>query len=58
MLNDDLLTGGAAIANYLGLNERATWHMIYSGELPVIRKGRKIFARKSELERAFRADAA
>lgn len=58
MLNDDLLTGGAAIAAYLGLSERATWHMIYSGELPIVRKGRKIFARKSELDRAFSAAAA
>ena len=58
MLNDDLLSGGAAIAAYIGQSERATWHMIYSGELPIVRKGRKIFARKSELEAAFRADAA
>jgi hypothetical protein len=57
LLNEDLLAGGAAIAAYIGQSERATWHMIYSGELPVIRKGRKIFARKSDLERAFSAAA-
>ncbi len=57
MLNEDLIAGGAAIAAYIGVTERACWHLIYSGEVPVIRKGRKIFARKSELEAAFRAAA-
>jgi hypothetical protein len=32
--------------------------MVETDRLPVIRKGRKLYFRKSELEAAFRADAA
>ena len=56
-LKEDLIAGGAAIAAFIGQSERATWHLIYQGELPIIRKGRRVFARKSELERAFTAIA-
>ena len=56
-LHDDLIAGGAAIAAYIGQSERATWHLIYLQEIPVIRKGRRIFARKSELELTFRTAA-
>lgn len=58
MLSDDLLEGAAAIGRYIGKSERSTFHLIYNQQIPVIRKGRRIFARKSELEAAFRSDAA
>ena len=58
MLRDDLISGGTAIADFLGESERSTWHLIHTGQIPVIRKGRKIFARKSELEKAFSSTAA
>lgn len=57
MLSDDLLEGAAAIGRYIGKSERATFHMIYQGQLPIIRKGRRIFARKSQLDRAFTSAA-
>ncbi len=56
-LANDLLSGTKAAAQYLGLPERAVWHMVYSGSLPVIRKRRRLFFRKSELDRAFSAAA-
>lgn len=58
MLTEDLLEGAAEIGGYIGKTERATYHLIYSKQIPVIRKGRRIFARKSELEAAFRSEAA
>lgn len=58
MLSEDLLEGAAAIGRYIGKSERATFHLIYQNQIPVIRKGRRIFARKSELERAFSSEAA
>jgi hypothetical protein len=58
MLTDDLLEGADAIAGYLGKTPRSVYHMIYAGTLPHVRKGRRIFARKSELERAFTSEVA
>lgn len=57
-LSSELLDGVKDIAQFLGKTERATYHLIYNGHLPVIRKGRKIYARRSELEAAFRSEAA
>lgn len=56
-LSEDLLEGAAAAADYLGLKPRSVYRMTESGDLPVIRKGRKLFYRKSDLERAFQAAA-
>jgi hypothetical protein len=58
MLTEDLLEGADAIASYIGKTTRSTYHLLAAGRLPHIRKGRKIFARKSELEAAFRSEAA
>jgi hypothetical protein len=58
MLTEDLLDGVKEIAAFIGKSERATFHLIHQKQLPVFRLGKKIHARKSELERAFRADAA
>ncbi len=56
MLNADLLSGGKAAAEYIGQTQRAVYHMVEKGLLPVIRKGRRLYFRKSELEAAFRSD--
>ncbi|VWX52976.1 helix-turn-helix domain-containing protein [Novosphingobium sp. 9U] len=58
MLNADLIHGAAAAAAYCGLTRRTIYHMVDRGELPVIRKGRIMFFRKSELDRAFSSQAA
>ena len=58
MLSSDLLSGAKAAANYIGESPRAVYHMADKGLLPCIRKGRKLYFRKSELEAAFRSDVA
>lgn len=57
-LANDLLAGAKAAADYIGDTPRAIYHMAEKGQLPVIRKGRKLYFRKSELEAAFRSEAA
>lgn len=57
MLSDDLIAGAKGAAEFTGLTERAIYHMAETGQLPVIRKGRRIYFRKSELDRAFSAAA-
>lgn len=57
MLADDVLDGVKEIAAFIGKSERATFHLIHGNQLPVFRLGKKIHARKSELEAAFRAAA-
>lgn len=58
MLTTDLLSGAKAAAAYIGETPRAVYHMAERGMLPVIRKGRKLYFRKSELEAAFRSEVA
>lgn len=58
MLTNDLLAGADAAAGYVGLSRRAVYHLTERGLLPCIRKGRKLYFRKSELEAAFRSEAA
>ncbi len=55
MLKNDLLAGADAAANYIGVKPRAVYHMVEGGQLPAIRMGRRLYFRKSELERAFSA---
>ena len=57
-LSEDLLDGAAAAARYLGLKPRTIYRMAETGEIPVIRKGGKLFFRKSLLEQAFAPEAA
>lgn len=52
-LSEDLLAGADAAANFIGLKPKAVYRMTASGKLPVIRMGRNLFYRKSDLERAF-----
>lgn len=58
MLNADLISGAADAAAYCGISRRTVYNLVENGRLPVIRKGRKLFFRKSELEAAFRSEAA
>jgi excisionase family DNA binding protein len=58
MLADDLLPGAKGAANYSGLSERQIYHLVEAGHLVAIRKGKRLYFRKSELERAFSAEAA
>lgn len=55
-LSEDLLDGAAAAAKFLGLKPRQVYRLTEAGEIPVIRKGGKLFYRKSQLERAFAGD--
>lgn len=57
MLQNDLVAGARGAAAYIGLTERQIYHMAEQGHLPVIRKGRKLYFRTSELEAAFRSEA-
>jgi excisionase family DNA binding protein len=57
VLKDDLLPGAKAAADFIGVKPRAVYHMVESGQLPCVRMGRKIYFRRSELERAFSAAA-
>lgn len=57
MLADDLLPGAIAAATFIGVTPRAVYHLVEAGHLPAIKKGRKLYFRKSELEAAFRAVA-
>lgn len=53
LLAEDLLSGAKAAADYLGESPRKVYDMAGKGELPCIRKGQKLYFRKSELDRAF-----
>lgn len=58
MLSDDLLPGANAAAAFIGVTPRAVYHLVEAGHLPAIRKGKRLYFRKSELEAAFRSEAA
>lgn len=57
MLNADLILGATGAAQYTGLPVRVIYHLVEQNRLPVIRKGKRLFFRKSELERAFSSEA-
>jgi len=56
MLSDDLIKGAKAASEYLGISERSVYHMTEKRLLPVIRKGRTLFYRKSDLDQAFTSE--
>lgn len=58
MLSEDLLAGAAAAAAYVGVKPRSIYHMTLAGQIPAIRKGKRLYFRKSDLERAFSAETA
>ncbi|QUM70857.1 helix-turn-helix domain-containing protein [Sphingopyxis granuli] len=56
-LKEDLLSGMKAIAAHIGETEMTTYNMVRKGEVPAFQRGRKWFARKSEIDAAFRSAA-
>lgn len=58
MLGDDLIKGAKGVeADTNGvITQRQVYHMVENGRLPVIRKGRAMYFRRSELEAAFRSN--
>lgn len=59
MLSTDLIKGAKAVEVETGgvITARQVYHMVEQGHLPVIRKGRALYFRRSELEAAFRSDS-
>jgi len=59
MLGIDLIKGAKAVEAETGgvITQRQVYHLVDRGLLPVIRKGRSMYFRRSELEAAFRAEA-
>lgn len=55
-MESDLLNGASSAASFLGLSRRQVYRMAELGLVPCVRKGRRIYFRKSELERAFSAE--
>ncbi|WP_230280722.1 helix-turn-helix domain-containing protein [Croceicoccus sp. Ery15] len=56
MLSNDLLSGAKAAAEYIGATPRIVYHLCETGSLPCIRKGKRLYFRKSELDRAFTSE--
>lgn len=57
MLKDDLLHGAKAAADYSGLSPRQIYHLVESQHLTPVRMGKRLYFRRSELDRAFSAAA-
>jgi excisionase family DNA binding protein len=49
----DLLYGAAAIADFLGLTNKAVYHLLAAGRLPHFKVGRTVCARRSSVLAAF-----
>lgn len=58
MLGSDLIKGAKGVeADTNGIiSARQVYHLVERGLIPVIRKGRSMYFRRSELEAAFRAE--
>lgn len=56
-LKDDMLSGMKAIADHIGETEMKTYFMVREGHVPAFQRGRRWFARKSEIDAAFRSTA-
>ncbi|MBY3472070.1 helix-turn-helix domain-containing protein [Rhizobium laguerreae] len=54
----DLIWGAEAIAKLIGRSQRATFHMLDSGELPAKKVGGRWVAERSVLIRFFNGEAA
>jgi excisionase family DNA binding protein len=57
MLANDLIKGAKGVEQETGgmISQRQVYHLVEQGHLPVIRKGRSMYFRRSELEAAFRS---
>lgn len=51
-LADDLLVGAPAIAEFLGMTEKAVYHLASKKRIPVGKMGKNLIARRSALKRA------
>ncbi|MXO97236.1 helix-turn-helix domain-containing protein [Erythrobacter aquimaris] len=54
-LQNDLLDGADSAAEFTGLTRRKIYRLVDEGRIPHTRKGRRLYFRRSELERAFTA---
>jgi len=52
MIKEDIIVGARAAGEHIGLGTRFIYSMVERGDLPVIRAGKRLLFRKSELERA------
>lgn len=57
-MNTDLIEGATNAAAFTGLSRRKIYRLVEQGHVPTVRKGRRLYFRKSELDRAFRAAGA
>ena len=57
MLLGDLIKGAKGVESETAgrIKARQIYHMVEAGHLPVIRKGRSMYFRRSEIEAAFRS---
>jgi len=57
MLSEDLIKGARGVEEYTGgmVTARQAYRLVDEGRLPVIRMGRTMYFRRSELEAAFRS---
>ncbi len=60
MLLNDLIKGAKGVESESNgrIKTRQVYHMVEQGLLPVIRKGRSMYFRRSELEASFRSYSA
>jgi len=56
-LSSDLIAGAEGAAAFTGLTARAIYHLVERGQLPVVRLGRRLYFRKSELTRVFSGES-
>jgi excisionase family DNA binding protein len=52
-MNLDLIEGAAGAAAFTGLSRRKIYRLVELGLVPAVRKGRRLYFRKSELDTAF-----
>ena len=54
IVNLDLIEGASNAAAFTGLSRRKIYRLVEQGHVPVIRKGRRLYFRRNELDSAFR----
>lgn len=54
-MNIDLIDGAAEAAIFTGLTRRKIYRLVELGHIPTVKKGRRLYFRRSELDRAFQA---
>lgn len=54
-MNLDLIDGACSAAAYTGLSRRTIYRLVEQGHMPAVRKGRRLYFRKSELDFTFRS---